>query len=173
MQMESRPYGRIPTPQPKKHRVWQYATGVFAISVIVLLVLFVAPWGSEKVTAIDWHVLVSTSSLHLFDDGAFMPSQTHCVGSTSYVCSGLRVAFNWSTSDGRLMSFAFQGQGSPYAVTIYNSTNQSWGGYSFVCGNEPRYCGEPFDIVTNDKSGYAWSFDWQIIYNYTTPAPFL
>jgi hypothetical protein len=170
--MEPPPYGRIPTKQPRKRRSWQYATAMLAITVIVLVVLFVAPLGSEKVTAIDWHVVVSSSRLYFFNSGAFMPSQSHCVGSTSYVCSGLRVAFNWSASDGQVMSFAFQGDEPPY-VTIYNSTNQSWGGYSFVCGNPPRYCGDPFNIITNDTTGYSWAFDWQIIYNYTTPAPLL
>ena len=178
--MESRPDRGTSTPPPKRRRVWQYATAVLAIvviSLVVLFVLFVAPLGSQEVTAIDWHVVGSTSSLYSIVSGTFVPSPSHCAGSTSNVCSDLRVAFNWSTTDGRVMSFAFQGVGLVGVglgfVTIYNSTNQSWGGYSFLCGDGPRYCGDPFEIMTNDTTGYSWSFDWQIIYNYTSPAPLL
>jgi hypothetical protein len=173
LSMEARPYGRIATGRPPRRRLWPYATAVFAATSIVVVTVYAVPLRSEQVTGIDWHTLISTASTQLLRGGAFMPSPAHCVGQTSYVCSDLRVAFNWSTSDGRAMSFGFQGQGEPYPVTIYSSTNQSWGGYSLVCGRQPRDCGEAFNILTNDTSGYAWNFDWEVFYNYSVPEPLL
>jgi len=131
--MESTPGSTAPISPPTRRRVWQSTTAVLAVLVIVLVLLFVAPLGSEQVTAIDWHMIGSTSSSFTIDSGTFVPSPTHCAGSTSGTCSGLRVTFNWSTADGRLMSFAFQGVGlapgiGPGFVTIYDATNQSWGG---------------------------------------------
>ncbi|MGA7860983.1 MAG: hypothetical protein WCB19_03900 [Thermoplasmata archaeon] len=87
------------------------------------------------------------------------------MGTSSFLCSDLWVAFNWSTHDGQPLTFEFESdQGHPQPVVLYTSSNLSFGGYSFYCGAP---CGDPFLITTNDTSGHAWNFDWEEIYNFT------
>ena len=119
-------------------------------------------------------MLSETAQTYEFDSGELTPPPSQCVGTSSFLCTNVWVAFNWSTHDGRPLTFAFESdQGGPYPpgpVVLYSSSNLSFGGYSFSCGARAP-CGDPFLIATNDTSGRAWNFDWEEIYNFTATEP--
>ena len=75
------------------------------------------------------------------------------------------------------MTFQFYGSCMPrqgiIQCLLYDARNMSFGGYSFRCGATPRYCGDPFYILTYNGSKLGWTFQWEVIYNYTTNEPLL
>ncbi len=71
------------------------------------------------------------------------------------------------------MTFQFYGTDQPYPFLLYDVENLSFGGYSFHCGDQPRSCGEPFYIDTNDTTGRTWTLEWEIVFNYPAAEPLL
>ncbi len=152
---------------------WKRISAILIICLVVVICLFVAtalwpvPVRTVQQTGIEWHTLNDAAQFYEFDSGDLTPPPSQCVGTSTFLCSDLWVAFNWSTHDGQPLTFGFESdQGYPQPVVLYTSSNLSFGGYSFYCGARAP-CGDPFLITTNDTSGQAWNFDWEEIYNYT------
>lgn len=156
---------------------WKVLSGVLAVGLVVFVILATVPVRSVQQTGIEWHGLTSTSQNYIIDSGKLTPTPSQCGSGAPSACSNVWVAFNWSTHNGKAMTFGFLGVGSigpgPGYTVLYSSTNLSFGGYSFYCGEPPRGCGNSFGINTNDTSGQAWNFDWEMVYNYTTTVPLI
>lgn len=167
-----------PSP-PRRVWTWKRISGILLILLVVCLVAIagLATMKTESVTktGIDWYHFTANYQTYEFVSGDFFPTPTGCSTSTTFVCSDQWVALNWSASDGHNMTFQFYSSYNSRLFLLYSSENISFGGYSFWCGPEPRYCGEPFIILTNDTSGRVWTFQWETLFNYTatTSAPIL
>ncbi len=142
---------------------------LLAACLVVIAGLAITRTVSVTRTGIDWYHLDSENQSYYFDSEELFPAPAVCVTSTTFSCTDRWVALNWSASDGHNLTFQFY---SCYSFScpgflMYSSKNTSFGGYSFWCGPEPRYCGEPFGIRTNDTSGRLWTFQWETLFNYT------
>ncbi len=174
--------GGVPsTARLSPRRVWPWKR--ISVILLVLLVICLATiaglaitrTGSVTRTGIDWYRFTTNYQTYELDSGDLFPTPAECSTSTTFVCSDLWVAFNWSTHDGQPLTFEFESdQGYPQLVVLYTSTNLSFGGYSFYCGARAP-CGDPFLITTNDTSSRAWTFQWETLFNYTatTSTPLL
>jgi hypothetical protein len=140
---------------------------------MVVVALFTIPVDPVTKTGTDWHSMASTNESYFFNDETFWPAQAHCVGTSSYLCTHIWVAFNWSTLSGKMMSFRFYSIDTTPATLLYASDNLSFGGYSMTCGAPPRYCADPFFVDTNDSSNQTWYFQWEVFYDYPTTQPVL
>ncbi|MGA7476295.1 MAG: hypothetical protein WBW47_03640 [Thermoplasmata archaeon] len=164
--------------RPPRFWSWKILSAILMVCLIVVVGLFTLPVSPVTKTGTDWHSLASSNESYLLSSGALMPAQTHCVGSTTYLCTHLWIAFNWSTLNGRVMAFEFSvenGASFPYPfIPLYNATNLSFGGYSMACGGGPlNYCPGEFLITTNDTSSATWYFQWAVLYDYPTNQPVL
>lgn len=164
---------------PRRHRAWPWMvlSAVLLAALLVVLYMYTVPVRTVHLSGMDRYAFTSTNPSYWFNDSAFDPSPARCVGTSSYLCTDVWVAFNWSTANGHDLSFQFYGTYtrssnlSQNVWLLYDAENTSFGGYAFNCGAEPTYCGEPFYIVTNDPLGQAWTVQWVIFYTYPATVP--
>lgn len=180
--------GAAPSSRSNRSRTWKKASAILIVCLVVLAALVILPVRSVARLGIDWHTVTVTVTANSsngvgsyeFQDGAFVPSDSRCLtgplGAT-YVCSDPWIAFTWYSQNGQNMAFQFYGSCEPkigvFDCLLYDAQSTSFGGYSFICGAEPRYCAEPFYITTQNSSALGWTFQWEVLYNYTFSEPLL
>ncbi len=175
MKSEQLPPPSSATPSQTRH--WKRIALILTIGLVVLLFLLVAvvwpePTRNVQQMGVVWHSLESTGGYYVIDSGALVPPPSRCIGTSSFLCSDIWVAFNWSSQGGEPLTFELWSSGNiPVYVLVYEASNLSFGGYSVHCGAPPRDCGEPWEIITNATSSQAWNLDWEEFYNYTTTEP--
>jgi len=147
------------------------------VLVTALVALFTIPATHVIVTGTIRSSLTSTTD-HAFLDTGYPPTPSQCTGSTSYLCTNLWIAFNWSTLNGQAMTFQILTESAvPFpnvqTIYLYNATGLSFGGYVMDCSGTNPYCDYPLQVFTNDSTGLAWYVQWIIFYDYPSTQPLL
>jgi hypothetical protein len=166
--------------------LWQILSAILIVVLIVLAVLIEVPIRSVPETGVERHSLTATNQSEWLTTAVFLPGATHCgqqgvwyscdtSSNTGWNGASSWTTLNWSTSEGREMTFQMYGYIGPNpnarASLLYSAENASFGVYGFQCGSGPEYCGDPFEIVTNDSTGEVWVLQWAVVYSFTSTVP--
>ena len=153
-------------------RRWFWVSMALVACLIVTLAVFTVPVRQATATGIEFGAVTSSNTTYLLGSYTLWPPASTCVGPSSYLCTNIWVAFNWSTLTGQPMNFRFIVVGQP-GSPIYNATGVAFGGFSMTCDTVHYFCEDPFYISTNDTSGQGWFFHYRVVYDYLSTVPVL